>query len=178
MRKPSKDAVPSLARPYWEGCSTIIALPGQSAHVPFPAWFTNKMYNYHTGQTWWQFFVKAVGLQEAIRQRQAFLDGHRDVRGNYWCGGCYQHMLLINLGERLGFPDAHTLYALKETRQMIGYEAWLHLAREGGDVLVGMLVDGIRSKYPQVMRQEMREETPVGTGTTKGDTRCKTLPGL
>jgi hypothetical protein len=154
--------------------------------VPLPVWFTNKIYNSRTGQTWWQFFVKAVGLQEAIRQRQAFLDGHRDVRGNYWCGGCYQHMLFINLGERLGFPDAHMLYALIETRQMIGYEAWMHLAREGGDVLVGTLVDGIRSKYPLVMQQELQYTTPgpdqsllpSDTDTTKEDTRCKTLLSL
>src|SRR5579859_7459122 len=112
---PTATKVPEDASLYWQGCSTVIFLKSHPQHQSMPIWYTNALYNTHTRQTWWQFFVRSQGLEKAKASRQAFLDGCEDVRGNHWCGNCFTREQFIDVGEALGYPNAHDLYAVPET---------------------------------------------------------------
>src|SRR5260370_11959365 len=85
-------------------------------------------------------------------RRQAFLAGVLDVRGNWWCGQCYWRARLIEAGEALGYPDMHTLYAHPDTRESVGYAAWLAVARGGSAVLVETAARAAleRGKQPRI----------------------------
>lgn len=129
--------VPDDYGQYWRACSTQQAHEQAAPkHPPVPPWLTNASYDYRTKETWWQFLVRVSGLDEAIRRRQAFLDGFLDCRGNWWCGQCFGRGLLIEAGEALGYPDIHALYVHPQTRGRTGYEGWLALAQAGSAVLV------------------------------------------
>ena len=129
--------VPDDYGQYWRACSTQRDL-GRVApkHPPVPPWLTNAMYDSRTKETWWQFFVRVSGLDEAMRRRQAFLDGFTDTRGNWWCGQCSWRARLIEAGEALGYPDMHPLSAHPDTRERTGYANWLDMAQRGSAVLV------------------------------------------
>lgn len=133
--KPTPHRVPDDYGDYWQDCMTVVCLESCPQHPDVPPWYTNQQYP-NSKYTWWQRYVRHSGFVAAVKARQAFIDGFTDVRGNHWCGQCYHQREMINLGEQLGYPDVHRLYALVETRNAAGYEAWLRLARFGGCVLV------------------------------------------
>ncbi|MBO0794129.1 MAG: hypothetical protein J2P36_24700, partial [Ktedonobacteraceae bacterium] len=101
-------------------------------HPEIPPWYTNELYDKDRSDslTWWQKYVKAVGLKAAQAARQACIDGFVDQAGNWWCGQCYYRCQMINIGAQLSpaYPDAHDLYVIKETRDSSGYDHWLEIA--------------------------------------------------
>lgn len=118
---------------YWKGCLTMVQYPTvaghEHKHPPVPAWYTNKRYDREL--TWWQFFVRSSGFEQAMRQRASFLQGFSDCRGNWWCGSCYWHSLLIDLGECLHYPVLVPYPQIDS-----GYAAWLHFDQQAGTFLV------------------------------------------
>jgi hypothetical protein len=112
-------------------CLTVVSLRGRSGHGVIPSWLV-------PGTPDFQRLVRRVGSEEVTKRRQVYLDGFTDVKKNWWCGGCYYHCLLINLGERLGYPDG--LVAGPGS----GYERWLFFARFAGYVAVSNVVDFLK----------------------------------
>jgi hypothetical protein len=96
----------------------------------------------------------ATGKAEVFKMQRAFLAGDTDVLGTRWCGWCRYRCLLVNAGAKLGWPDLFEIYALPETRGVVGQEAWLRVAREASDVLV---IEAVRimEKRAMVARQEI-----------------------
>ncbi|MBO0780702.1 MAG: hypothetical protein J2P37_17915, partial [Ktedonobacteraceae bacterium] len=112
--------------------------PTRFPHAPVPPWYTNAPYDpgRPKGPTHWQKFVRAVGLANAIKQRQAFIDGFVDTHGIWRCGHCYLRQRMMDLGAQLGYPDMHALYPLAETRGVAGYASWLAVNCSAGETLM------------------------------------------
>lgn len=166
---PTPSWVPDDYGRYWRACCTVCTLPNTPSHPPVPPWYTNARYSRKT--TWWQKYVRKCGFKQAVHYRQAFLTGFKGVRGTWWCGSCLWHKRMMDVGEALGYPNAHDLYALEETRDMSGYGAWLYLARYGGSVLVQTIGDaafGYLSLMREIQRHE-QSETPYTLPTVQ---RC------
>jgi hypothetical protein len=87
-------------------------------HVGFPTWIDPKEKHF-------------LGWDV----RNAYLSGHVDVMGNWWCGMCFFRCQLINRGAMLGYPELPMGYRIKGYPNA-GYEAWLALAQYGGSVRV------------------------------------------
>lgn len=109
-------------------------------HPEVPRWYTSG----------WSSFVKTVGSENAFAQRKAFHDGFTDDEGIFWCGHCFMQKEMINAGKHLGYPDAHSLYSVPQTRDMAGYDAWMYLASTGGPVLVQLVLRGAQAKLAQM----------------------------
>ena len=146
--QPSVEWVPDNYGPFWKDCCTVVVHAPRAGHGRAPLWYTNQFYNSYTKETWWQFFVKHSGLDNAIAQREAFLTGFPGIRGTYWCGLCYWHKRLLDIGEEFGYPDLHSYYALPETRDTATYGAWLYLARFGGSTLVQGILRQVTGGLP------------------------------
>lgn len=101
-----------------------------SKHPETPRWYTTD----------WSKFVKTVGEHNANAQRNSFYAGFTDVYGVHWCGHCFFQQQLIDIGAQIGYPNAHDLYSIEQTRDMVGYDAWMQLARSGGPVLVQVIL--------------------------------------
>lgn len=112
-------------------CSTARVFLSGASHVGMPSWLVPGTFGF-------QRRVRRVGYREVMRERQAYLDGFVDARGNWWCGECYYHALLINLGEQLGYP------AWSDVGLEAGYDQWLLFARQAGRVAVGDAVRFVR----------------------------------
>lgn len=75
-------------------------------------------------------------------RRAAHFAGFTDVKSNHWNGHSHFQQRLIDAGERLGYMNLHDIYAIPETRDVIGYEAWLDFARN--DTLGTAVQDAVK----------------------------------
>ena len=130
----------------WRPCSTIIFLPDHPEHHPMPAWLNpydqriieDKPKRYKPKRTMYehrlQSLARRYGKDEAhavmLKEMRAFLAGFDDVRGNHWCGQCFEQYQLINLGDALGYPR------LWSPETSPGFHAWFFVARFHGGVAV------------------------------------------
>jgi hypothetical protein len=105
--------------------------------------------------------VKRNSLAEMRMWQQAWLAGDHDARGNRWCGMCSQRYQMMNAGEACGYANAYSFYAEAETREVIGYDRWLDLAKHTSYVLAGMLAESVfKRRYEE--HREISTEVPFG----------------
>lgn len=138
-QQPTTRWVPDDYGCLWRHCTA-----GRTKHPPVPPWYTNEPYS--KGETWWQHMVRLRGLEEMCERRQVHLDGFRDRRGNWWCGHCFYRQRFMNVGERLEYPCLYDFYQVPETRDVVGYEAWLRLASTASAVLIEIAVRAIKRR--------------------------------
>lgn len=98
--------------------------------------------------------LKRSGLDETRSRQREFLSGFTDRRGNWWCGLCYWRQRCMDAAEMLSYIDAHSLYAVPETRGVVGYVEWLALVGRSSDVLVGTLAAAAeRARMPLIVER-------------------------
>ena len=138
-------------------CATI-----DSLHQPIPLWLdpsANAIYDKLStpGQeprwrTWWQWYSESRGLAVAQAEREDWKQGITDNHGVWWCGNCYRSAAFMNTGDKLGYPDLFSIYAVNATRDTAGYESWLHIARTQSMVALTAL-DIIEGRIRVVARE-------------------------
>lgn len=123
QEKQIKNTGSSVSRP--EACQDCVA---EVKHPQVPWWYTDPSKK-----------------QKYAREYKTFKAGHKDSRGNWWCGHCYDRYQLMEYGERHGYPEGNSIY--RYAGLGAGYDAWLAFAQGASVTQVAELLRMIdRSK--------------------------------